>query len=554
MKMYSGTRYASGKNFNYYKKPFYKTKGFYLLLLLIIGVVSFIIWSIKKTDNNEAANTPKYSDESNVPVLSAKVIDVSGLVELLSPGTEWLEVANNYQVKNGESIRTGSAAKTIIELPDGSLLRLNENSEIELKQIGLADIIVEQKKGEVFHRVNDQSPAIYRVRNDNVEFTALGTAFNVLISGGNTKLVVTENKVKAKVYRGEDILNMRTIDEGTEATINTSLAVDKMIDSKTIDTGELLGSAWYTWNIEKDTAQNFYLGIFAKATKLVITEPTQSEMTTEQDSIVIKGATEPGAEIFIDGQQIENKNGSFEMNYKLGAKLNEITITVKKDKNINKKVLKITSTKIPAELNLSGTVKEKSINLSWSGSELKDISEIKVLMGKKGGTLIYPSDQEHPVKITENKDSWGNLEDGQYYFRLCAFEAASKTCQFYSNQVILTINSKIAEETEEQEADKPTTPTAESPKGYILLSGENNGSQVTLNWLISDFTATNGVYVLKGNTSNTMYPANEKISISSGSSYTWSELTPGQTYYFRICENLTNKCGRYSNEYSVTIK
>jgi len=553
MKMYSGTRYASGKNFNYYKKPFYKTKGFYLLILILIGIVSFIVWSIKRTEQNETTDAPKYSDESTVPTLSAKVMGVTGKVESLSPGSDWVETAENYQLKNTESIRTDAESKVIIELPDGSLLRLNENSEVELAQIGLADIIINQKRGEVFHRVNDQSPAIYRVRNNNVELTALGTAFNIIIDGQTTKLVVTENKVKAKVYRDEDILNMRTIDEGTEAIINPNLAVDKMIDSKTIDGSELLGQSWYAWNIEQDTAKNLYLGLFAKATKLVILEPEQSEMSTDKDAIMIKGATDPAAEIFIDGQELENKNGSFEMNYKLGAKLNEITITVKKDKNINKKILKITSTKTPDELKLSGSLQEKNINLTWTSSELKDIAEIKILMSKKTGTLTYPAEQEHSVKISNTKDSWNNLDDGQYFFRLCAYEEASKSCRVYSNQITLTVNSKLV--AEEPPAETPATkPEVDNSKGYILLSGDNAGTQVTLNWLISDFTAENGVYILKGSTSNLLYPAQEKISLTSGSSYTWSNLTSGQTYYFRVCENLTNKCGRYSNEYSVTIK
>jgi len=550
MKTYSGTRYASGRNFNYYKKPFYKTKGFYILLFIIVLIAVFVIWSIKRTDKSPENINQKYSDETNTPILSAKVATLSGKVEILTANSDWVELAENYQVKMGESVRTDAGAKVIIELPDQSLLRLNENSEIELTQIGLADIIINQKRGEVFHRVNDQSPAIYRVKNNNVELTALGTAFNVNISNGITYLTVTENKVKAKVYQNEDILNMRTIDEATEATINPSLAVDKMIDSKTINAGDLMSSGWYNWNLEQDTAKNFYLGIFAKATKLDITEPENSEFSTDKDAVLIKGVTDPAAEIFIDGKELDNNNGNFELNYKLGAKVNEITITVKKDKNINKKVLKITSTKVPDEIKLEGSVKDNNINLSWTTTELKDISSLKILMNKKAGTITYPAEQEHSLKTDVLKDAWSKLEDGQYSFRLCAY-VDKEGCKLYSNQITLTVGTK---EPASPEPAKPAADSSASTQGYILLSGADEGNSATLNWLISDFTATQGVFVILSNNSNVLFPGKEKIALASGTSYTWGNLLSGQTYYFRVCENLNNKCGRYSNEFSATIK
>jgi len=483
MKMYSGTRYASGKNFNYYKKPFYQTKGFYILLGILILIAVFVAWSIKRTDTEDEKIDQKYSDETDTPILAAKISSLIGEAETMSPNSDWVELADNYQVKSGDSVRTNASSKVIIELPDESILRLNENSEVELTQIGLADIIINQKKGEVFHRVNDKSPAIYRVKHNDVELTALGTAFNVMIKDNLTYLTVTENKVKAKVYKDDNILNMRTIDEGTEATINPSLAVDKMIDSKTVNAADLMSSSWYNWNLEQNTAKGYYLGLFAKATKLIITEPAKSEFSTDQDAVLIKGVTEPEAEIFIDGKELKNNGGNFELNYMLGTdKVNEITITVKNDKNLNKKVLKVTSTKVAEE--------------KTDETKTEDVA----------------TTTETPEEKTDTPDP-----------------APIKPIE-------------------------PATDSSASTQGYILLSGSDEGTSATLNWLISDFTATNGVYVMMSNSANVLYPGREKVALSSGASYTWSNLTPGQKYYFRVCENLNNNCGRYSNEYSATIK
>jgi hypothetical protein len=425
------------------------------------------------------------------------------------------------------------------------VIRLSDNTEISFKQLGMADIVVEQTQGIAFHRINDQTTAIYRVINDNTELTALGTGFNVKAASGLTFVTVTENRVKAKIYDGENILNMRTIDSGTEATINPGLDLEKMIQTKSVNASNLIDDAWYSWNLEQDTKNKYYLGIFAETTKLVITEPTQAEMTTDEDKITIKGATNPEAEIFIGGQELDNSGGNFEMEYKLGAGDNEILIVVKKGKNRNQKTLKIKSTKQAEILTLKGAILDnKDASLSWETENLDEFDSFKLLHGTSETKLTYPQDDQHSLDTEDSTDKWTSLEDGEHFFRLCAYSEEDK-CFVYSNQINLTVGSDGDDPVE----DEDTVPVE------ISLSASLSDNDVSLTWNItgslSDYTS---IRTVTAQANNPVYPGNSSQSMSiDKTSDTWADLNPG-TYYFRVCLMKGDLCAKYSSSVSKTIE
>lgn len=634
MKMYSSTRYSSGKNFNYYKKPFHKTKGFYILLILVILVIIFILWSINRAEEEQEIIDQKFTDQESMPSLAAKVQMTEGSLELKSGDNDWVEITDNYQIVNGDRIRTAADSKAIIELPDKSLIRVAPNSQVLFSELGLADIVIEQEQGMAFHRVNDQSPTIYRVKNGTIEMTALGTAFNVKVEQDIAYLTVTESRVKVKIYQDEEIQSMRTIEEGIQATVNPSLDIDKIIKSDEISTSDLLSVDWYAWNLEQDQKNNFYTGIFEEATKLVITSPEQSTFTTDEDAVLIKGVTDPEAEIFIDGNELKNNDGNFEMNYKLGSGDNEITIVVKKDKNLNKKILNIKSTAAEKSITLDGKVDGQDAELSWTSEGLNEFKEFKVLLGKTKGVLTYPTSSMHVVGKDNKKDSWPGLEDGEYFFRICAY-SEEDGCLAYSNQLNLTIGTE--EDSNEAlkkegtinlntsksansislswttsnkmdttdgfrtiigQSDNPTYPGSSThliknqttdtwkslnPGSYyfrvclldgdscvvysnsvsetieagtqatLILSGANETTSVTLNLIPQNVPSGSSYFYLMNKSANVQYPGLEYRK-SAAASYTWTDLTPGETYYFRACVDDGGTCGSYSNEYSVTIK
>jgi hypothetical protein len=531
MKVYSGNSYR--KNRSYYKKPFHKTRGFYFLIIIVLAIMAFVYFSIRNTENNQNTN-PKFTDQDTLPITMAKVTDISGDLEVKVPEQDWEKVSNNFQVEQGSQVRTTAGSRAIIELPDKSLVRLDENTEIKIEQMGMADIIIEQVLGTAYHRVNDESTAIYRVKNGNVEITALGTAFNVLTTSNLTYLTVIESRTKVKIYQDDSIVNMRTIDAGTKALINPSKDLEDMIETETVSTSDLLEKDWYSWNLEKDREHEFYLGLFEEAVKLVITEPSESDLTTDEEKITIKGATDPDAEIFMSGKEIDNNNGSFETEYLLGSGENEIEITVKVGKNQNKKTITVNSTKQKEVITLSGTSDGSTVDLSWTTENLDEYKELKVLKSN-AESPTYPNSPYHTLDNDDTKDMWANLEDGTYHFRVCAFTKEDK-CEFYSNDFSATIGE------------------SDTVSGEIQLNTKIEADNVNLTWTISnDLNPDDGFKTIISQTANPVYPGNSYHSLTSNSrNDTWKKLEPG-TYHFRICLLQSGSCVKYSNDKTATV-
>ena len=117
MKKYMSSSYKPQRT--YYKKPFYKTKGFYILIAIILLVVIFVNWSINQS-KNELNNEQKFSYQSDLPSLSGKVLLIEGKMDLKKPESNWEEINQNYEVQTSDYVRTGENSKAIIELLSNS--------------------------------------------------------------------------------------------------------------------------------------------------------------------------------------------------------------------------------------------------------------------------------------------------------------------------------------------------------------------------------------------------------------------------------------------------
>lgn len=533
MQKYMRSNYSQGRN--YYKKPFYKTLKFYFFLILIGAIVFFVFWSIKKTDQVDNSQQ-KFTDQEMVPSMTAKVKYSEGLVELKTEEDGWQEVAENYQVQAGDIVRTNEDSKTTIELPDESLVRLAANSEIKFEQLGMADINIQQLSGNSFHRVHSKSTAIYRVKNNNTELTSLGTAFNVYSTANLTKLTVTEGKVKIKIYDDqENIINMRTIDTGSQATINPDLETEKMIAVDDVDASDLLANDWYAWNLEEDREGEFYLGLFEKAIKLSLSQPEKDPYETDEDKLTIKGETDPEADIFVAGKELDNNNGSFETEIALQPGENEIEITVKKGKNTNKKTLNIISTKQNETIKLTQSTTDNNVSLSWEIENIENFKEFKILQSQEANPT-YPDSLFHTASAETFSDNWNNLANSTYYFRVCALDNENK-CLIYSNTLTITIGDQ-----------------EETPTGTLSLSLDKSNNNINLSWTVSNDTEVNeGFKTIISQSENPTYPGNSYHSLNVNQrDDTWRRLSAG-TYHFRVCVTKNGQCILYSNNVSTSI-
>lgn len=517
-----------------YRKPFRKTRGFCVLIVIIAGLVGFFYWSIHRTvDLN--LERQKFTDQAGAPTQAAQVALASGPVQIKSPSQPWQDTAENYQIKAGDSLRTGAGAKAIAVLPDKSEIRLAENAEIKFDEMSASDIVIKQLSGSAYHRVNDQSTAIYRVKNGDAELTALGTAFNVLASPQLTYLTVIDSSVKAKVYSGDNIVSMRTIEAGSRATINSSLPPDKMIASETVQAADLINEDWLAWNIGQDRAKKLGLGIFSDLPKLEISEPTDSVKTVSADKLTIKGATDPAADIYVSGRKLKNDNGNFTTEVPLSPGDNKIEITVKKGDKFNKKIITVSANTQKQKILLSGALQKATmLELTWKTTELGDFKEFRIVRSDFLNPE-YPRDENHSADKNTYLQ-WENQLEGHYFYRVCALSNDDK-CVAYSNNFEITIGQSPA------------------AGGAIQASASSDANNVALTWIISDDNdAPEGFKTIISQSENPVYPGNSYHTLPPAArSDVWQKLAPG-TYHFRVCLLYYGKCVSYSNDVSGVAK
>ena len=121
------------------------------------------------------------------------------------------------------------------------------------------------------------------------------------------------------------------------------------------------------------------------------------------------------------------------------------------------------------------------------------------------------------------------------FLKLLTFEKYKKSnnqCLKYSNVASLTISSK-----------EPS----------IFLSGSSSAGSVQLKWTNNNVVADSGYHSIISGNSGVSLPGTDHHLITDTND-TFNNLTVGQTYYFRVCQNLAGECGVSSNEISVTVK
>jgi hypothetical protein len=318
---------------------------------------------------------------------------------------------------------------------------MDANTEIQIKQLSLADAEIVQTYGRAFHRVNDSTPLIYKVQHSRVELTALGTAFDVAIVGQTVEVLALANETKVKIYNESDdsLINLETIEQGKKAVINTNLEKEKMIAISNINQADLMADAWFAWNKNLDKQNNYFLGMLGDLLDLTISDPASIETTTNNGDFVIKGKTDSTATILINGNKTENKNGSFEYKVALKPGANKIQVSAQKGNFENKKNLTITyeakeTVAENAKINLTATQANGEIRLSWTLENIQNPGNFITLVSNNPAPT-YPAAPSHIIAGAVNTDIWKGLESGKYYVKICLKQGDG--CGIYSNEIIL---------------------------------------------------------------------------------------------------------------------
>lgn len=482
--------------------------------------------------------------------LAANLSVAAGQVEIWN-GSEWRAAKVDETLADESQLRTGENSKAVLEFDEGSALRLDENTHVILEEINNKKIAIRQVTGETYNRVNKTSGLTYQVTSGNTETTAMGTAFDIAtetsnwVKQGDKKVIVkvVESKVKVKIIKNDESLE-KEVSEGEELIVDLQKPIEDAAQKLPLPKEETAQDGFFVWNRTEDSDKSYPLGVLSDATppEINISEPLDG-IKTELLRVAVKGTTEAGAKVWVNGAETENKRGSFEkiVNLKTGA--NAIEVKAKDDSG-NLATKKITVTKEgPAAqtlpLYLKGWSGADGVHLSWTLNGVSAPKGFK-LVKSLDAYPTYPEDAAIYLNLETRNYLW-QINDGKiWHFRVCIYEGGS--CGAYSNDLKLTAKSSGGNT---------------EVYGTLALTGWIKTERlIYLSWALSG-NAPYGYKLVESTEPKPTYPGSDAVYISSTDlkgSYVWDVQNPG-TYHFRVCAyNGGGGCVFYSNDYSITVQ
>lgn len=460
--------------------------------LILLGIALALVlavfagyWFIGR-GSDEEATTMESTAEQLTPLGMTLTLNEGTVEYSTDNGTLWQPVDDNTQLMEGYLVRTADdeLSRAIVTFDDGSVIRLNNDTEISLQTSTTENISAEVKSGRAYARVVPSESRNFELTTRRITAQALGTAFIVGTSGGTDTIEVYQSTVK---------------ESGTDTTITEGKYLQFNGGNNQSTTGDLnietvKNDPFINWNREKDQEdENFkdklgFLDDF-EAPNLTITAPLNNAtikipVGSTTVSTEIAGTTEPGLTVKVansDGATQEvtaAEDGSFKVT--MTAKAGKVTYTATStDARGNTSKLSVAVTyvaevpeTVTPDITLGAVAQPgKGIVVNWSyksGFEAPD--GVKVLWNKSGN-LTFPVETAYrrdSADVNVSRSHWkyrirpavteGCFDDGfgskyiknatsaticlfdanSYAVRVCRYDSATGKCNAYSNEVRIT--------------------------------------------------------------------------------------------------------------------
>lgn len=543
---------------NYYKRPIWHNPLLYVLVFILLGGIGFVYWSItrplpKTTITQLAENTDFVLSENTTPTLTKK----DGKTRIIDRLTkEEREIKQGEQLPIGDTFKTFEASHATISFGNAVILRLAENSEIEILESAENTITIRQITGKIYHRVEHDSIS-YAVESTNSRFVAGKSIFSLTSTTESNRIdiVILENEIDAQITKEKIPISTITLQQGTQGTIDTTKALKDIAQFNEINTETLLDdNEWINWNYQQDTEHELSSGIltnnnlpkdiilngYYENEKVYLDWKLEDGQARNGYRVVMNTEEEPTypehTNHFISNNETYNdiwpnlEPGTYHFRVGLydgtGGILkysNDVSIIIDNENTINGSII------------LDVKEDETQAHLSWSVDNIPNI-EGYYIISSEDETPTYPRDTYSKVDNQSSSYFWENLDTSKtYYFRVCAI--INGNCVNYSN------NSQLS--------------FAQEKQGNIQLSGFNTDNSIYLEWNPQDLTSNNlGYRILLSENQNPSLQTSTIKAIDSRATrnYTWNDLARNKTYYLSVCEYIgDNACGVFSNTISITI-
>jgi hypothetical protein len=478
--------------------------------------------------------------------IAGEVAYYEGVVMYKTASTDWAVATSSTVLNEGDSLKVDGEGRAILNLDDGSSIRLNNNSQVTLSSMDPNNTIIANDQGESYARVIEADRE-FTITAGEIKFESLGTAYKTVNTTEEKGVEVYQSKVSVKGAEDKDIV----VDEGKKYYVKTKKTENEK-KSVDIDIDEIKADKFVLWNKEKDEANAEYkssLGFLSDFTApaLNVTSPTNGG-TTSADKVAVTGTVEVGARVFVNSIETPNYNGQFSQEIGLSVGANAIKVKAM-DASGNKTYVDLTITRegtadstpvqIPpsAGAGISITAVYGDVGkfkVMWDVSNLDVSGGFKVVYNT-GGSPVYPNDNPNYVDGSMRKHTVTGLGAGTYYVRVCRYTGSG--CDSYSNQVSVNVSA---------------APAPIAPLSSLVLNSAGAGA---VTWTPSH-QPQEGYKLVWSTTTGPVYPGNNASFYEphkTSGDITWSGATAGGTYYVRICEYRGGACGIYSNEVVINL-
>lgn len=261
-------------------RSLFKKPVFYMALFLMIAIIAGVALLTGRSNDKVVTNTSTNTVvQERISTLGASIVFTEGTVEMSSDGENWSEVSGDESLAQSDYVRTAETSRAIILFDDGSVARLDNNTELWLSSLEPTGFEITLVSGQVYSRVIESEKLAFTVVTSNERYESLGTAYKTSTNGTDDNLEVYQSDVKVA---SQDV----EVSEG-----NAYDTMTKQVAA--LDLAKLETDEFAQWNKQKDSESEEFkdkLGVL-KDKEVPTTTPTPPTTPTAQASITLS-ATE----------------------------------------------------------------------------------------------------------------------------------------------------------------------------------------------------------------------------------------------------------------------
>ena len=250
--MYQPYQHRRPRQMGSYFLPFFS--------LIILGLIVVLVFQI--IDYFQGKRLAALENKAAVKI-------VAGNAQLKIWGVDqWAAAFDGSLISEGDIVRTGEGSRVILTLLNGSTVRLDANTEVELAGLKTRDshddAIFSLKSGQLWLKRTEKQIARVQMKvlTKHLEITSFGTVFNVVQKETKEMVNVLEGKIRVDVkVTDTDGSSPRTA-ESLEVALGQELSltpadVANLQNRRPIEMLALLSddfrvSEWYQWNRNAD--------------------------------------------------------------------------------------------------------------------------------------------------------------------------------------------------------------------------------------------------------------------------------------------------------------